>query len=161
MKREWRHEVSETWLRTRKLYLTASDIKRLVAEARRIESGKIELIESKIFAKLYGEKQSNEIDVESYGAMARGHIIEPYAIDDYNKATSVDGRKTFHWWDDAIICRDRIGFSPDGLDVTKLPGTRILRQTVLRGSSRSNATTGVTTSKGSLPRRRTSMSDGR
>lgn len=126
MKREWRHEVSETWLRTRKLYLTASDIKKLVAEARRIEIGKVELSESKIFAKLYGDKQSNEIDTESYGAMARGHILEPYAIEDYNKAVSVDGKQAFHWWDDAIICSGRIGFSPDGLDIPKLPGTRII-----------------------------------
>lgn len=126
MKREWRHEVSETWLRTRKLYLTASDIKKLVAEAKRIEFGKVELTESKIFAKLYGEKQSNEIDVESYGAMARGHIMEPYAIDDYNKAVGRDGNPEVYWWDDTIICSGRIGFSPDGLDIPKMPGTRII-----------------------------------
>lgn len=127
MKREWRHEVSETWLRTRKLYLTASDIKNLVKEHERICSGKVKLLESKIFAKLYGEKQSNEIDVESYGAMARGHILEPYAIEDYNKLTHVSGMKhDIHWWDDKIICRNQVGFSPDGLDIQQLPGTRII-----------------------------------
>lgn len=126
LKREWRHEVSETWLRTRKLYLTASDIKKLVAEAKRIEYGKVELSESKIFAKLYGEKQSSEIDVESYGAMARGHILEPYAIEEYNKIAGCHGSDEIHWWDDAIICRGRIGFSPDGLDIPKLSGTRVI-----------------------------------
>ena len=126
MKREWRHEVSETWLRTRKLYLTASDIKNLVKEYDRISSGKVKLSQSKIFAKLYGEKQSNEIDTESYGAMARGHILEPYAIEDYKRLASTYGMKQdIYWWDDKIICRNGVGFSPDGLDIQQLPGTRI------------------------------------
>lgn len=102
--------------------LTASDIKSLIADYKRIKAGKIHLLEAQQFAKVYGTKQQKTVDTSSFGTMARGHIMEPYAVDE---ASDFLGRE-FHWWDDRIICHGSLGFSPDALDIEPLPGTRIV-----------------------------------
>lgn len=122
MHREWRHNVSEVWLLARQPYLTASEILGLIPEYKRIKRHKVELFKSPAFARLYGEKQSLEVDPESRGPAARGHILEPYAVDEANR---IIGEQRFHWWDDRIITAKPLGFSPDALDIPPLGGTRI------------------------------------
>lgn len=52
-------------------------------------------------------------DCISIGAAARGHILEPYAIDLWNKHYE----PTIYHWDDIIVANDVIGYSPDGLNI--------------------------------------------
>lgn len=52
-------------------------------------------------------------DCVSIGAAARGHILEPYAIDLWNHYHA----PTIYHWDDILVAEDFIGYSPDGLDV--------------------------------------------
>lgn len=111
---DWRYEVDLDWLKARRQVITATEIVALIPEIKRkrkSKSGSEELLP--LFVALWAEKNSDQDpDPNSYGPAARGHILEPYAIKAYNKhcATPV-----FHW-DDSIVARDGVGFSPDGLD---------------------------------------------
>lgn len=125
MHREWRHDVSENWLMTRRYFLCASDIRNLINDYRKVKAGKIELMRAQQFAKVYGSKQVTEVDTSSHGPMARGHVMEPHAVDEYNAWRGTD----FHWWDDKIITNGNLGFSPDALDIPPVPGV----QTIMRG----------------------------
>lgn len=120
---DWRHEVSEQWLEARKNYLTATELASCTAAWKRIN--KQQLAGNEIFpafAKLWAKKQSSApVDAWSKGPAARGHILEPYAVDDWNK--SFPDKPMYHW-DDCIIALDPLGWSPDALDVpqeTSLP----------------------------------------
>ena len=121
--RDWKHSVSEVWLLARQPYLTASEILGLIPEYKRIKKHKVELRKSPVFARLYGEKASLDVDPESRGPAARGHVLEPYAVDEANR---IIGEPVFYWWDDRIITAKPLGFSPDALDVPPLGGTRII-----------------------------------
>jgi len=44
--------------------------------------------------------------------------MEPYAVDDWNKNNP---RCQYYHWDDIVIKRNGIGYSPDGLDIAQLP----------------------------------------
>jgi len=114
-KRDWYHEVSVPWLEARRTVLTATEIKKLVPEWKRMLKKPGEL--SLGFAALWGEKNSFDwpLDPASYGPAARGHWMEPFAIDEYNDAN----RSGFRHWDDCIICRGVVGFSPDGMDIAQ------------------------------------------
>lgn len=118
MKREWRHEVSEKWLEARRICLTASDIKNLITDYKRIKAGKITVKEAQQFAKLYGEKMNREIDPTSYGPAARGHYMEPFALEEFCEKWN----EKLEWWDDRILVRGSLGFSPDALDIPQIPG---------------------------------------
>jgi len=117
MARAWRHEVSVPWLQARRDVLTASEIKAMLPEYKRMlkkPEGELSLG----FFALCGEKLSNDIpDPESTGAAARGHILEPYAVDDWNQNFPKD---KYHHWDDIVIKRNGLGYSPDGLDIPQL-----------------------------------------
>lgn len=114
----WRHTASEEWLLARRSVLTASDIKRLLTDYKRITTKKIKLIAAQQFAKVYGEKQVMVVDPMSFGPAARGHVLEPYAVGEYNDAFNA----TYEWWDDAIITGPIVGFSPDSLDIPQPDG---------------------------------------
>lgn len=124
MSRDWRHSCSADWLNARRSCLTASDIKRLITDHRKIGAGKLRLPESMAFARVFGEKLSDNVDTESRGDMARGHILEPYAVEQHN--STVPAKSRMHWWDDRIVVRGSLGFSPDALDVPQMSGTRIV-----------------------------------
>ena len=115
--RDWRHECSMQWLVARSLFLTASDIRDLVTDTRRILAGKISVEEAQQYAKVYGRKRVNDLDPMSVGAMARGHIMEPFAIEEYRRET---GDEAMEFWDDRIVFDHDVAFSPDGLDI-KMP----------------------------------------
>lgn len=116
---QWDHDASAEWMKVRRAYLTASDIAGLVPSYERaLRNGKgvipcDVLVPS--FAKLWGEKHGDaEIVTRSDGAAARGHIMEPYAVADYVKATGIP----MHHWDDCLVCSDDVlAFSPDALDI--------------------------------------------
>ena len=75
-----------------------------------------------MFARLYGEKRSLDVDTDSQGPAERELVLEPYVVDEANR---IIGKQRFHWWDDRIITAKPLGFSPDALDVPPIAGTRI------------------------------------
>ncbi len=110
-KMDWYHEVDEGWLLARKGALTATEISKLVSPYKRFPKKRVV---NPAFAALWSEKTSDwPVDVASYGSAARGHVMEPYAVDEYVR---VSGNEMFHW-DDCMIVNGDVGFSPDGLDV--------------------------------------------
>lgn len=127
--REWRHEVSERWLMSRRACLTASDIRKLISDYKRVKAGKLKLMQAQQFAKVYGEKRSQSMDPMSFGAAARGHVLEPHAIDEFNSSHVKDFE--YRWWDDRLIMNGALGFSPDALDIPQIPGTRFRYNTVM------------------------------
>lgn len=115
---KWEHKCSLKWLRDRQNYLTASDVKRLLPVT---NTGRKRSIGTVDYLKVLAGKLRNLTDEDcmSYGAAARGHILEPYAIDILNQELSIN--RVF-WWDDEIIparpnVAGSIAFSPDGLDI--------------------------------------------
>jgi len=113
MGRRWYHEVSADWLKARQGCLTATDIASLVPEYKRYLKQKDPDAIPPGFAALWCQKHSNGfLDTSSpSSAAARGHIMEPYAVEEWNKWT---GGYMYHW-DDCIIINgsNGIGFSPD------------------------------------------------
>lgn len=121
-KRSWSHNVGELWLAARREHLMASEVKNLITDYKRIKAGKIKLPNALQFAKVYGSKMNCDIDTSSFGAMARGHIMEPYAVEEYNRINDTK----FYQWDDKLITRGVVGFSPDAMDIPQLPGTKMV-----------------------------------
>ena len=113
----WKHDVSEDWLRARRDVLTASEIRSLLPEFKRMLKKPEDALSPGFFS-FCGAKLSGGIpDTSSSGAAARGHIMEPYAVEDWNLN---NGIKYYHW-DDIVIKRNGIGYSPDGLDIEQIP----------------------------------------
>jgi hypothetical protein len=114
-KMKWEHKCSLEWLKKRQLYLTASDVKMLVPVTK---TGKLRKVTDDDRLKLFAEKRATltEEDCYSYGAAARGHILEPIAIQKANEA----GKTHYKWWDDEIVTRPLrdIAYSPDAADVS-------------------------------------------
>lgn len=108
------HRCSIEWMRDRSQYLTASEIRKLVpltAGGRKkniTDDMRLEVLANKM-------REIREDDCMSYGAMARGHLLEPYAIGSFNL---ISGASNLYHWDDRVLTRDGVlGFSPDALDV--------------------------------------------
>jgi hypothetical protein len=120
---EWKHKCDLGWLTERQKYLTASDIKSLIPFTK---TGRPRKVDNTDYLKMMAKKQvilTGE-DCWSYGAAARGHLLEPYAIDALNDWFINRGAKRqmfFHWDDELISLPDReIAFSPDALDIPQL-----------------------------------------
>lgn len=117
MARRWYHEVSAEWLKARQTVLTATDVAGLLPEYKRYLKAGSPDIPTPGFSALWCKKHSDAyLDTGSTEAAARGHIMEPYAIDSWNQQAS----PTFYHWDDCIICNKMFGFSPDGMTVPQL-----------------------------------------
>ena len=111
---EWIHEVSLTWMKMRQHFLTASEVKQLIPLTK---TGRKRTVTDLDRMKVYSNKirHLTKADCISTGAAARGHLLEPYAIEAYNNAT---GDKMY-WWDDTLIPRvnksNHLAFSPDAM----------------------------------------------
>ena len=121
MVRSWFHQVDEEWLRSRSRYLTATEIVKLLPEYKRWKKKPCDFPEQ--FVGLWGEKKAiqlgAEIDPSSVGPAARGHIMEPYAIDEYNRAAI--GILVLSHVDDVLFYGKEkngwaLGYSPDAID---------------------------------------------
>lgn len=110
----WSHEVSANWLEARKSVLTATDVSGLMPEYKRyLKRGDPDAI-SPGFAALWCAKHTHGLtDTGSSDAAARGHVMEPYAVGDWNEQAS----PTFYHWDDCVIRNGVLGFSPDAMTV--------------------------------------------
>lgn len=118
---KWEHKCDIDWLRSRQRYLTASDIKSLLPVTK---TGRKRDVSEIDYLKVMASKMTTitEEDCMSYGAAARGHIMEPYAIDALNvilKEMYGDDAEQFYWWDDKLVSLNgrAIAFSPDAMDV--------------------------------------------
>lgn len=117
--RKWYHEVSTEWLVERRSVITATEISKLIPELKRFKkAGGTGIAPG--FAALWAEKMTDtEPDPSAFGPAARGHICEPWAV----KAWNAQHERQMNHWDDVLIKRDGVGFSPDALDVPCLIDT--------------------------------------
>lgn len=117
---DWCHEVSSEWAEARKRVIGATDIKELKVGFDKLSKAKREGMEiiPKFAAKIASKRMPDSQELVSYGARARGHVLEPYAVKAYN--AHVDSQESphlkMHHWDDFLIERDGVGFSPDAMD---------------------------------------------
>ena len=112
---DWKHEVSVDWLKARRDVVTATELVGLKSGFTKLtKAQKAGTQVAPAFAALWGQKHSTvDPDPTSFGAAARGHFMENYAIDDYSRQK----KEMFYHWDDCIICNNGLGFSPDAMDI--------------------------------------------
>ena len=117
----WEHKCSLEWLKKRQRFLTASEIRSLLPVTK---TGRPRVVGEQEYLKVMAGKmvELTEDDCYSYGPMARGHLLEPYAINTLNKILEDmqgEEHETFHWWDDEIVSMKgrTIAFSPDAMDI--------------------------------------------
>jgi hypothetical protein len=117
---KWFHKCSLDWLKARQNYLTATDVKELLPVTK---TGRKRTITDENYLKILANKMVNltEDDCVSTGSAARGHILEPYAIDRYNEEY-IGSRHWLYHWDDVVITRPNadpfsLAFSPDAMNV--------------------------------------------
>ena len=114
----WFHKCDLGWLRARQKYLTATDVKSLLPVTK---TGRKRTIDDESYLKVLSNKMVNltEADCVSVGAAARGHILEPYAIDRYNEEDLGNNTYLYHW-DDIVVAKNDaafcLAFSPDAMD---------------------------------------------
>lgn len=115
MSRRWQHEVNAEWLKARQSVLTATDVAGLLPEYKRYLKAGSPDVPTPGFSALWCQKHSDVyLDTSSpSSAAARGHIMEPYAIEEWNRQAS----PTFYHWDDCILRNGWFGFSPDGMTI--------------------------------------------
>lgn len=121
----WRHKCNPAWLKARQYFLTASDVISLLPVTK---TGRPRKITDEDYLRVYSRKLEDihQDDAISIGAAARGHILEPYAIDELNKIVGTH----FHHWDDVIVgdlsvlkAEYQLAFSPDGANSEMKKGT--------------------------------------
>lgn len=115
----WRHTCSLAWLQARQRFLTATDVKELLPFTK---TGRKRVVDDATYMKVFSRKlcSLSSSDCKSSGAAARGHILEPFAIEMFNRLYEKE-ELAFHW-DDVIITDPKrpafgLAFSPDGLNV--------------------------------------------
>lgn len=116
--RHWYHEVSEDWLLARKLTLTATDVSNLMPEYKRyLKQGSPDVPMPGFSALWWAKHTQGIVDTSSTDAAARGHVMEPYAVDAWNKQCG----PMFCHWDDCIVIDHTglLGFSPDAMTVAQ------------------------------------------
>lgn len=116
---KWEHRCSLEWLRERQHYITASDIRSLIPLTK---TGRKRTVGDDEYLKVMSSKyvELDEEDCMSYGVMARGHLLEPYAVDALNETLEKIGSdERFDHWDDKLISVPGriIAFSPDAMDL--------------------------------------------
>jgi len=116
---EWEHKCSLAWLQERQGHLTASEVRTLIPLTR---TGRRRTITNEDYMRVFANKCVNltEEDCWSHGAAARGHILEPYAIDALNDWLDAEGiDEEFFWWDDKLVVDGfrSLAFSPDAMDI--------------------------------------------
>lgn len=111
----WRHVVNKDWMIARTRYLTASSIKNILPiteTGRKRSQAQIEANMMKVAANLMTASISDE-DCVSTGMAARGHLLEPIAIEEANKVANLG----LYHWDDIILSKDLLGWSPDAMSI--------------------------------------------
>lgn len=120
---QWYHECDIAWLRARANYLTATDIKELLPVTK---TGRKRAVTKEQFISVYARKMKflTQEDCASTGAAARGHILEPYAVNFFNEHASIDHGVRLYHWDDVVLPETDtteivLAFSPDACDINR------------------------------------------
>lgn len=118
---KWQHEISAKWLRERRKVLTATEIRDLIPALKRYKKNG----DVSSFVGVWGDKHATPLVEETWApsnAAARGHILEPYAVEEYNIYKGQLNPKMYHW-DDFIIVDSRyhVGYSPDAMNIVQPP----------------------------------------
>lgn len=111
----WKHRVSVNWLMARTHYLTASSIKSILPvteTGRKRSQAQIEANMMKVASNMMTAHIPND-DCISTGAAARGHLLEPIAIEEANNAKKL----SLYHWDDVILVKGLLGWSPDAMSI--------------------------------------------
>lgn len=116
---DWKHKCSLDWLKARQHHITASDVKSLLPFTK---TGRPRKVGDEEMLKVLSGKmvRLTEEDCWSYGAMARGHLLEPHAIEALNEILLNEGSEDqLYWWDDVLVeeTHRSLAFSPDALDI--------------------------------------------
>lgn len=98
MVKTWVHRCNVGWLETRKKYLTASDIYRLWPKTK---TGRDRKVADLDYLKVWCDKVQGVSDAEclSKDWAARGHILEPYAVAQFNEHMGSCSPELHHWDD--------------------------------------------------------------
>lgn len=114
---KWIHQCDLNWMKARQKCLTATDVKDLLPVTK---TGRKRTIDDESYIKVMARKLVNltEESCISVGVAARGHILEPYAIELFNE--SFDFVQLNHW-DDLMVTKLEhepfgLSFSPDAMD---------------------------------------------
>lgn len=119
---DWFHRCNPEWLKARCDYLSASDVAALWPETP--TGRKRTVTEDDYLAAIFKSREFDPAAATSYGAAARGHILEPYAINEYNLHR--EGMIPVYHWDDCLIHNGGlVSFSPDGLDIQQPDGDEV------------------------------------
>lgn len=123
----WKHRCNFNWLIARQKYLTATDIVSLIPYTK---TGRERKVTDEDYLRVLSSKLKRLIpsDTVSTGAAARGHILEPYAVDKVNEASKL----SFKHWDDMIIYSQSnhmypMAFSPDAATMDMPEDLNLLR----------------------------------
>lgn len=132
---KWMHKCRLSWLRARQQYLTASDVKDLLPVTK---TGRPRKITEMDYLKVLARKEVmlTEDDCISVGAAARGHILEPYAIQLLNAISRASWLTLYHW-DDAIVVKPgrRLAFSPDAMSARQVSSASMVNVETISGES--------------------------
>lgn len=115
---KWQHECSLSWLKTRQKFLSATDVKDLLPIT---ATGRKRNVTDETRMKVWARKCTalTKEDCKSTGVMARGHILEPYAIDMFNSKEQF--QDYLYHWDDIVVTNNLddycLAFSPDACNI--------------------------------------------
>lgn len=143
----WQHKASLAWLTARSGFITASDVESIIPYT---ATGKKRDTTDAMMS-IYARRHARVIEGSeiSTGAAARGHILEPYAVDEFNEITKPHKWMSsltvppMHHWDDILVADTSrgIAFSPDALSIAPPPRSQMQAGVVLhKGWLPSNTT---------------------
>lgn len=113
----WYHVSNPEWLKARCNYLTASDVIALWPET--ATGIKRKLTDDSYMAIAFKQREFDPTAAVSYSHAARGHILEPYCVEEHNLQRP--RAKALYHWDNCVLHNGGlIAFSPDALDVPQL-----------------------------------------
>ena len=119
----WKHVVDKEWMMARSHYLTASSIKNILPiteTGRKRSQAQIEANMLKVASNMMMTYIPDE-DCVSTGMAARGHLLEPIAIEEVNDVAKLD----LYHWDDIILVNGLLGWSPDAMSIPQTTKTAL------------------------------------
>lgn len=136
---KWEHACSLEWLKKRQDYLCASEVKKLIPYTK---TGRTRKVTDMDRLAVWADKQKHldADDCMSYGPAARGHILEPYAINAFNvHSVKMGWGVELYYWDDIIVnipsVSPWLAYSPDALNVPPdVSSGKVLSENLAEGS---------------------------
>lgn len=114
----WYHSVNPDWIKARREVFTATELRSLIPAYKRwLKKDDPDAIDPDFCALVAEKLSTGSYDTNTFSWAARGHIMEPYAVEEFNK---IVGTFLCHWDDCIIMDKERhVGFSPDALSISQ------------------------------------------